>query len=164
MSIFRRRPTIQAPPDLEPGERVVASARTADGGVLAVTNHRLVVEGDHPLRVAWHLVDGGGWRPEGDELWASFVDGTGPGAWVLPEPGSVPMAFRERVQGSVVLTEHVVIDRVNAARVVLRKDPRDSRLSVQTIFRQGADPELPPLRQGIADAVARLAEHVGLER
>ena len=74
------------------------------------------------------------------------------------------MAFRERVQGSVVLTEHVVIDRVNAARVVLRKDPRDSRLSVQTIFRRGADPELPPLRQGIADAVARLAEHVGLER
>ena len=147
MSLFRRRLTVEPPPDLEPGERVVASARTADGGVLAVTNHRLVVEGEHPLRVAWHL-----------------VDGTEPGAWELPEPGSVPMAFRERVQGSVVLTEHVVIDRVNAARVVLRKDPRDSRLSVQTIFRQGADPELPALREGIADAVARLAEHVGLER
>ena len=164
MSIFRRRLTVEPPPDLEPGERVVASARTADGGVLAVTNHRLVVEGEGAVRAPWHLVDGGGWRPESDELWASFVDGRDPGAWVLPDAGPVTMAFRERVQASVVLTEHVVVDRVNAARVVLRKDPRDDRLSVQTIYRQGADPDLPPLRHGVEEALARLAEHVGLER
>lgn len=164
MSLIRRRARIPAPEGLEPGERVLAAAKTEGGGTFAVTTHRLVVEGEGAVRVPWHLVDAGGWRPETDEMWATFVDDHGAGAWVLPDPGPVTMAFRERVQASVLLTEHVSVDRVDTARVVLRKDLATGRLSVQTIYREGADPDQPQLREGVAAAVERLAEHVGRER
>lgn len=165
MSILRRRRDKPEPPaDLDRGERVLASATLADGGVLAVTTHRLVVEGEHPMRCPWHLVDGGGWRPDADEIWASFVDGREAGSWVLADPGGVTGAFRERVQASVVLTEHVGVDRRDKARVVLRKDLGSGVLSVQTIYAEGADPRRPELAEQVEDALARLAEHVGLER
>ena len=164
MSILRRRDKQPQPEGLERGERVLASAALADGGVLAVTTYRIVVDGEQPERCPWHLVDGGGWRPERDEIWATFVDGREPGAWVLPDPGPVTDAFRERVQASVVLTEHVGVDRRDKARVVLRKDLATGALSVQTIYSEGADPDRPELKEQVDDALARLAEHVGLER
>lgn len=83
---------------------------------------------------------------------------------MLPDPGPVTDAFRERVQASVVLTEHVGVDRRDKARVVLRKDLATGALSVQTIYSEGADPDRPELKEQVDDALARLAEHVGLER
>ena len=163
MSILRRRDKQPQPEGLERGERVLASAALAAGGVLAVTTYRLVVDGEQPERCPWHLVDGGGWRPERDEIWASFVDGREPGAWVLPDPGPVTDAFRERVQASVVLTEHVGVDRRDKARVVLRKDLTSDRVIAQTIVGRGCDPDDPELVAATEAVAQRLAEQVGRE-
>lgn len=163
MRLPRRRPALPAPEDLEAGERVVAAARLDDGGVLTVTTRHLVVAGPGEMRCPWHLIDSGGYRPEQDELWATFVDDRPRQSWRVRDPGQVPEAFRDRVQASVVLVERVDVDRANSARVVLRKDLADGSLSIQTIYKDTSDPDLPELRAGVEESVSRLAEHVGRE-
>lgn len=160
-SPFARRPR---PAGLGRGERVLASAEIAGGGTLWVTNHHLRADAPEEVRSPWHLVDSGGWRPDEDTLWVSFVDDTPRYEWVLPQPGTVPEAYRERVQATVVQTEHVHVTRADRARVVLRRDLETGALSVQTIYRDGADPAHPELAAGVEDALVRLAELVGLER
>ena len=159
----RRQHPPPAPQDLDHGERVIAAAPLDDGGTITVTTHRLVVDGPESVRCPWHLIDSGGYRPDRDELWASFVDERPRQTWRISAPAQVPDAFRERVQASVVLVERVDIDRATSARVVLRKDLSDGALSVQVLYKDGADPDHPELRAGVADSVTRLAEHVGRE-
>lgn len=147
--------------ELEPGERVLATAAT-EGGVLVITSRRLITPGSAEGK-PWHLVDSGGWDPESSELRVSWVDRTPAGRWRLTEPGGVPDAFHERVNASVVLVEEVRLDRSRRARVVLRQDLATGRVLAQTIVGRGCDPDDPQLVAVTEEVAARLAEQVGRE-
>jgi hypothetical protein len=103
------------PGRLEPDERVLAIARTADGAHLVVTSWGLWVPDEAGARrIGWHLVSRGVWR--GGALAvveAEEVETIGDGAGVvlladrparrfrLAEPGRVPEAVQSRVEGSI---------------------------------------------------------------
>ena len=148
---------------LEPGERVLATAVT-DEGTIVVTSRRFLAPGPGTDEGRpWHLVDGGRWDPEGSRLSVTWVDGSAPGGWHLTSPGGVPDAFHERVGASVLLVEHVRLDRSRRARVVLRRDLTSGAVLAQTVVAQGCDPDDPELVAVTEEVAARLAEQVGRE-
>jgi hypothetical protein len=109
------------PGRLEPDERVLATARTADGADLVVTSWGLwLPDADGARRVGWHLVSKATWKNgalavveavEVEEI--DPEDGTrdGPVAVLLADrparrfrltdPGRVPEAVHARVEGSI---------------------------------------------------------------
>jgi hypothetical protein len=106
------------PGRLEPDERVLATAGTADGAHLVVTSWGLwLPEPGGARRLGWHLVSCAVWRGgalavvEAEEV--ETLGGTehGPGAVLLAdrpvrrfrlaEPGRVPEAVHARVEGSI---------------------------------------------------------------
>ena len=72
------------------------------------------------------------------------------------------MAFRERVQASVVIAETVEIDERRTARIVIRKDLAGDRLLDQVILAPGVRLADPGVRPRIAAARRQLREQVGL--
>lgn len=101
---------------LEPDERVLATARTAQGTHLVVTSWGLWVPDDAGARrIGWHLVSRAVWK--GGALAVVEAEEVGtvgePGAGVvlladlparrfrLAEPGRVPEAVQSRVEGSI---------------------------------------------------------------
>lgn len=148
--------------DLEPGERVLATA-AADDTTVVITSRRLVVPGDLGDGKQWHLVDGGRWDPEESVLSVTWVDASPAMRWHLTEQGGVPDAFHERVNASVMLVEQVRIDPSRRARVVLRKDLTTDRVIAQTIVGRGCDPDDPQLVAVTEEVASRLAEQVGRE-
>jgi hypothetical protein len=107
---------------LEPEERVLATASTADGGHLVVTSWGLwIPDGDGVRRVGWHLVSRASWRNgalalvEADEV-EEIASGDGPRAVLLAdrparrfrltEPDRVPEVVHARVEGSFRSRHH----------------------------------------------------------
>lgn len=107
---------------LEPDERVLATARTADGAHLVVTSWGLwLPDGDPARRVGWHLVSKATWRNgalavvEAIEV-EEIAAGDGPAAvlltdrparrFQLPDPGRVPEAVHARVEASIRSRHH----------------------------------------------------------
>jgi len=110
------------PGRLEPEERVLATASTADGGHLVVTSWGLwIPDGDGVRRVGWHLVSRASWRDgalalvEADEV-EEIASGDGPRAVLLAdrparrfrltEPDRVPEVVHARVEGSFRSRHH----------------------------------------------------------
>jgi hypothetical protein len=110
------------PGRLEPEERVLATASTADGGHLVVTSWGLwIPDGDGVRRVGWHLVSRASWRNgalalvEADEV-EEIASGDGPRAVLLAdrparrfrltEPDRVPEVVHARVEGSFRSRHH----------------------------------------------------------
>ncbi len=110
------------PGRLEPEERVLAMASTADGGHLVLTSWGLwIPEGDEVRRVGWHLVSRASWRNgalalvEADEV-EEIASGDGPRAVLLAdrparrfrltEPDRVPEVVHARVEGSFRSRHH----------------------------------------------------------
>jgi hypothetical protein len=110
------------PGRLEPEERVLATASTADGGHLVVTSWGLwIPDGDGVRRVGWHLVSRASWRNgalalvESDEV-EEIASGDGPRAVLLAdrparrfrltEPDRVPEVVHARVEGSFRSRHH----------------------------------------------------------
>jgi hypothetical protein len=110
------------PGRLEPEERVLATASTADGGHLVVTSWGLwIPDGDGARRVGWHLVSRASWRNgalavvEADEV-EEIASGDGPRAVLLAdrparrfrltEPDRVPEVVHARVEGSFRSRHH----------------------------------------------------------
>lgn len=171
MGLFRRgerRPDSLVGVDLglEQGEQVLASCvDTVTGDRLVVaTFSLLVVETDGSVRLhrPWHLVDTGSYDNEADVLRVSWVDRAADLALNVGAHRPFLMAFRERVQASVVIAETVEIDERRSARVVIRKDLARDRLLDQVILGRGvrlADPGVRPRIQAVRQ---QLREQVGL--
>ena len=151
------------PGRLEADERVLATARTADGHHLVVTSWGLwLPEGDGVRRVGWHLVSRAVWRGgalavvEADE--AAQLDGAVLLAdrparrFRLADPGRVPEAVHARVEGSIRSRHHRDLPG-GGAWFVQRKVPGRDGTVLQVRPDAGTDPAL--VAQVAAD-VARM--------
>lgn len=150
-------------------EQVLAAARDDDTGhwVLVTTWRLVVVEPEGRVRSAraWHEVDTGAWDLETGVLSITWVDGTRAGQWRLRQrtgPGLVPVALRERVQSSVVLTRHLDLGPRRNARVVIRTDHESRELLEQVVRGRGVAADDPELEAEILAARAQLRDQVGL--
>ena len=140
---------------LEADERVLAVARTADGGHLVVTSWGLwLPDGDGVRRVGWHLVSRAVWRNgvlavvEAAET-AQIAADEGPGAVLLADrparrfrlvdAGHVPEAVQARVEGSIRSRHHRDLPG-GGAWFVQRKVPGRDGTVLQVRPDAGTDP------------------------
>lgn len=156
--------------DLEEHEKLLAWAVEEGSGVTVVAGrHRLyaVAPGPDGLRLAlsrpWHLVDAGLWSGEDGSLRVTWVDGERPARFVLPQPGQLPEALRERVQASVVIVEAVELPGRRSARVVVRKDLATDELISQAVLGPGVRSTDPGVSELVSAGLARVREQVGLD-
>lgn len=137
MKLFNRMPS-EVRAAAVPGDRVLTYAEGPDGYVIAA-DKALYLGGE---RVPWFQVDRGVWDEEG--LTVTTTDGRSHRA-LLPEPGRVPEAVRERVIASIVVNHYVPLDARGGVRLVARRADAD-RLIWEFVFDPGLDPDDPGLR------------------
>lgn len=155
-----------------PGERVLASAATDDGTVLAGTRDAFYVArtgsgADETRRVPWEQVEAADWDRDTDTFRLSEV-----GTWgeerpvhsaVLTEPGRLLELVRERVTASVVLQRHVVVSGRRGLRVIARRAPSGSG-GVHWVYEydEGLDPDDPAVREAARATLRTMRSEVGL--
>jgi hypothetical protein len=151
------------PGRLEADERVLATARTADDAHLVVTSWGLwIPEGEGVRRIGWHLVSRAAWKggalivveaeeaEEPEELGGAVLLADRPARrFRLVEPGRLPEAVHERVEGSIRSRHHRDLPGGGAWFVQRRVPGRDGTV-LQVRPDPGTDPAL----------VARLAADV----
>ena len=171
MAFWRREPAEPTVPrdvrgrlDFVRGERLLASSLDESGTWVVVTTAALYAVPPHGEVLArpWHLVDSGSWDHDEFTLTVTWVDGARPQQFVFRESMQVLVAFRERVQASVVLSETLAFGPNRSARVVIRKDLADGSLHDQTLLGRGVRLENPGVRDALDIARGRLREQVGL--
>ena len=150
------------------GEKVLASATTTDGTVLAGTRDAFYVAADgETRRVPWEQVEAADWDRDTDTFRLSEV-----GSWgdhrpvhtaTLPEPGRLLELVRERVTASVVLQRHVTLGRRRGLRVIARRAPSGAG-AVQWVYEydEGVDPDDPEVRAAAGEALELARRDVGL--
>lgn len=150
------------------GEKVLASARAADGTVFAGTRDAFyVVAGGETRRVPWEQVEAATWDRDTDVFRLSEV-----GSWgaerpvhtaTLAEPGRLLELVRERVTASVVLQRHVPVDGRRGLRVIARRAPSGAG-GVQWIYEydEGVDPDDDTVREVAREALEVMRRDVGL--
>jgi len=140
---------------LASGERLLAYARTADGGWVAGTDRSLHLDG---VRLGWHEVDRARWA-EDTRLLEVVRLPTGTAAAVshtaeIPIPGLLPELVRERVTSSIVVSERVVLAGRAGARIMARRRP-DGEIRWSVFYDDGT-PRDAQVQEAARDAVARL--------
>lgn len=159
------RPTVA----VAPGERLLASAATPDGTVLAGTRDAfyLAVPGREVRRTPWEEVEAARWDRDTDTFHLSEVGSWGqqrPSVKVhLEEPGRLLELVRERVTASVVLQRHVAVHGRRGLRVIARRAPSGER-PVQWVYEydEGIDPDDPEVRAAAEQALDAARLEVGL--
>ena len=162
MGILRR-----APADVRalvpPGERLLAWARVAPGGVAFATDAALYLPVPDTLRLAWDLIS----KATFSDAAALVVEGRQSPqgrdrAWrvILEEPGALPTVVYERVTSSVIVSERVELRGELGARFVARRTPSGLRWTVT--FDAGLDPSDPALRAEADAALAELRSTLGV--
>jgi hypothetical protein len=146
------------------GEKVLASATTDDGVLVAGTRDTLLI-GSH--RIPWEQLQSADWDLESTTLRVAEV-----GDWghdrpvhelVLPDPGRLLQLVRERLTASVVLQRHVAVRGRKGVFVIARRAPRgDGPLQWVYEFQEGIDPTDPAVRRAAEAALAAARDEVGL--
>ncbi|WP_245647050.1 hypothetical protein [Microtetraspora niveoalba] len=148
---------------LEPGERLLSHARTADadageaGGYAVATTLALHLPGGR--RLPWHLVDKATWDEDG--LTVVMTDGETHKA-ALPEPGLLPETIRERVTSTIVASRHVALDARGGVRLVARRVPGTEQPRWEFVFDPGLDPGDPGLRALAEQALEEVRRSLGV--
>ncbi|GLW21381.1 hypothetical protein [Microbispora triticiradicis] len=142
---------------LEGGERPISHARTAEGGYAVATTRAMHLPGGP--RLPWHLMDKAVWDEEG--VTVTMTDGAAHRV-VLPEPGRLPEAIRERVTSTVVASRHVTIDGRGGVRLVARRVPGYDTPRWEFIFDPGLDATDPGLRAHAEQALEEMRRSLGV--
>ncbi|GAA1277151.1 hypothetical protein GCM10009677_33870 [Sphaerisporangium rubeum] len=141
---------------LERGERVLVHASTPDG-LIVVTDRALHLPGAAPL--PWHRIDRAQWDEEG--LNVTATDGATHRV-LVPDPGRVPEAVRERVTSSILVNRHVRLGDRGGVRLVARRLPGSDTAEWDLVFDPGLDPTDPGLRAAAEQALEDLRRTMGV--
>lgn len=125
----RERPPAEISATLDPDERVLSWADTADGGVVLATPKGVWwPESDGPRRIAWQHIDKAIWRDglmtiiEADVVDDVLLVERAPVTSRLTQPRDLPPTIRKRVEANIVRTELATVDG-GAVRFVGRRQP-----------------------------------------
>jgi hypothetical protein len=152
----RERPDV----DVAPGETVLATAKSADGRLVAGTRDALYL----PHRIPWECIEAADWDSDTSTLRIAETDAE-PHSVVLEadEPRRLLELIRERVTASVVLTRHVPVAGKRGLRVIARRAPgRRAELIWQTRYDDGVDPTDPAVQRLAAETMAIAKSDVGV--
>lgn len=162
---FGRAPTPQVA--VAAGEKVLASATSADGTVLAGTRDAFYVVADgETRRVPWEQVEAADWDRDTETFRLSEV-----GTWgeqrpvhavTLAEPGRLLELVRERVTASVVLQRHVNVAGRQGLRVIARRAPGGGQIEWVYEYDEGVDPADPRVVAVAREALRLAHRDVGM--
>lgn len=158
-----RRPSlpaeVRAELALERGERLLSWAPLASGGHAVATDRALVIlRGADRQRVAWWQVTSATWDDQAQQIVLTALTEQGPQAVTLPVPERTPLpeTVRERVQSSIVVSQHVPLRGSAGVRVVGRRVPGQADVLWQMVLDRGLDPTDEQVRALAQDAVERV--------
>lgn len=164
--MFRRR-SIDVPGSV-PGERVLATAATPTGTMIATTRRLMLpgaadAAGEPGVAVEWSEVETAAWDRDDQTLVITLVSGTGERPRrrrvAIDEPGRLLDVVRERVTASVIISRRVAISGRQGVRVTGRRTWRDEIVWSATLD-AGVDLDDPMVRQRVDDAVALVRSEV----
>ena len=153
---------------LEPGERVLASARAADDRWHVATGHALYIAGaEGHRRVPWQRVDRAAWDKDVERLEvvevADFGEPQPRHVLEVAEPGRLLEVVRERVTASVLMTRHVPVAGSRGLKVVARRAPTGTD-EVQWSFwlDEGLEPDDPFVREALERGLVEARSELGV--
>jgi hypothetical protein len=158
MAFFRRREAPPEFPGLDPDERIVSWADTADGDVVAATQLGLWWPG--PRRIAWQHIDKAVWRDgvltvvEADVVDDMLLVDREPVRVTLAVPRDLPPTVRKRVEANIVHTELLSVPG-GAVRFVARRAPGEDGVRWWAHLEMGT-PDTPTVRSAVAARLALL--------
>ncbi len=125
---------------LEPGERCLAWALTADGGAVVATDLGLHLPG--APRLDWPDIERVSWKhPVLVVLQVALVEGSGERRDVeLSEARNVPEVVRSRVVESIAWSEHHRLAPAGGVRIVGRRRPDRELLDWQLVYDRDTGP------------------------
>jgi hypothetical protein len=147
---------------LQPGERVLASARTPSGSYAVATDRALHHErGGQYVRLAWEDVAYASWDRDASTL--SVVESSQERHLLaLEEPERLPETVRERVMASIVVTQHVPLAGRRGVRIAGRRRPGGRELHWTLTFDPGLNPDDPGVRAAAEQALTALRAQTGV--
>jgi len=149
------------------GERVLAwgigDANSPKDSYVVATSEGLYEQRTH-TRIPWAAVIKGTWEQPDFVVTTETSEGVQRLRIRLANARDLPAAVRDRVTGTVVVSEHVEFDEGAGAQLVARRDPtggvEDIRWSI--VFDAGLDPTDARLRSLADSALAELRGSLGI--
>lgn len=139
-------------------EAVLAQGRLTTGEEVQATRLDLLVP-SRALRLPWDRVTAATWN---DPTLHVIASGT-TYDFDLEDPGLLPEVIRERVQASILVTEHVDLRGDAGARFSARRAPfGDTEIRWTVTFDAGLDPLDPELRALAERVLERLRQTYGV--
>jgi hypothetical protein len=144
------------------GERVLAWAELAGGGVAAATTEGLWVRTPQGrlVRRPWTQVDHAVWDEDSATLAVWWVGSRVPTPLEVGQETFLPEVVHERVRSSILLVRELPLPGGGAVYVSLRK-AADGTLSTQAVAPRGIRLDDPPVAAAVARAERELREEAG---
>ena len=144
------------------GERVLAWAELAGGGVAAATppGLRLRTPRGRVLRHPWTDVDHAAWDDRSGTLVIWWVGSRAPTPLEVGDDTFLPEVVHERIRSSIVLTRELPLGEGRTAYVTLRKGA-DGELTTQTTLPRGVRKDDPRVAALVGRAEAELRDEAG---
>ncbi|GAB3623848.1 hypothetical protein GCM10027418_19320 [Mariniluteicoccus endophyticus] len=166
MGLFRRHPRLDPQDErdltrarvsvgLRASARVLGAEETGTGWCVAQTDALAHNDGAPQwVVVPWHTIERGGFNAQASSLTWALSDGRR-GSVRLDSPGQLPEIFRERVEATILLEEHVPIEGTREGGVVSARRAPDGDEVVWRVRRGRGTPNTDEVN-ALLDA--RLAE------
>ena len=139
----------------------LAWGATAAGDPVIATVSCLVIGGQSPHAIPWHLIDKATWNPPSFDLRYRSAAGAPRTLRVeLDSVGKLPPVVRERVTKSVVISRRLPLEGESGAVVAARRDPSGT-VHWTVTFDPGLDATDPVLQQRAREALAELRRSYG---
>jgi hypothetical protein len=150
----------------QPGERLLAVARAADGGLAVATDRALHHQhGRSWARLGWEQVDQARWGDQEHVLALTSLTPAvaAPIVLRLAFPWDLPEVARERVTWARVVDQRVWLNGRAGARVVARRAPGQPSVRWLVILDRGLDPADPAVQAAVASALTDLRTVTGAD-
>ncbi len=160
---------IEAGAPIEPGERVLASAREMSGAMVVATGHAVYRQDQQGAgswsRLGWEDVGRVGWDDRAHVLTLTRLRGDGPPDMVLRLPGRAPFAglASERVTSTVLASAPVLSGGRVCGRLTARRRPGDDHVRWVLALTDPAAAGDPALRARVSGAIAVLEAELGIQ-
>jgi hypothetical protein len=148
------------------GEKVLASAPTADGSWLLGTRRSLVLVMPAEVRhLAWEEIEDAAWDKEAGRLRITGIGSYGEPrpsyAFEMEDPALLLQLVRERVTASIVLQRRVPVSGAFGLTVIGRRSPVGGPVAWMHSYDPGLDPDDPEVAAVADQALAGAQAEVG---
>jgi hypothetical protein len=151
---------------LQPGERLLAVARTVDGGLVVATDRALHHgHGRSWARLGWEQVDQARWDDQRLVLTLTCLTpaAAAPAVLRLARPWDLPEAAGERVTWARLADQRVLLNGRAGARITARRAPGQPSVTWLVILDRGLDPADPKVRAAVESALTDLRAVTGVD-